>query len=32
MNTDFLDYELPLELIAQQPCPERDQSRLLVTR
>src|SRR5262249_19493299 len=32
MNTDFLDYALPLELIAQQPCPERDQSRLLVTR
>ena len=31
MNADFLKYELPLELIAQQPCPERDQSRLLVT-
>ena len=32
MKTDFLDYQLPLELIAQQPCPERDQPRLLVTR
>lgn len=32
MNTDFLDYELPQELIAQQPYPERDQSRLLVAR
>ena len=32
MNTDFLDYKLPQDLIAQQPCPERDQSRLLVTR
>jgi S-adenosylmethionine:tRNA ribosyltransferase-isomerase len=26
----FLDYDLPPELIAQQPCPERDRSRLLV--
>jgi S-adenosylmethionine:tRNA ribosyltransferase-isomerase len=25
----FLDYELPPQLIAQQPCPQRDQSRLL---
>src|SRR5947209_19757976 len=28
----FLDYELPAELIAQQPAAERDQSRLLVVR
>lgn len=26
----FLDYELPPELIAQEPCPERDRARLLV--
>lgn len=26
----FLDYDLPPHLIAQEPCPERDQSRLLV--
>jgi S-adenosylmethionine:tRNA ribosyltransferase-isomerase len=32
MCTDFLDYRLPQELAAQQPCPERDQSRLMVTR
>jgi S-adenosylmethionine:tRNA ribosyltransferase-isomerase len=32
MNLDFLDYELPQELIAQQPCPERDQARLMVVR
>ena len=30
MNTDDLDYTLPERLIAQQPCPERDQSRMLV--
>jgi S-adenosylmethionine:tRNA ribosyltransferase-isomerase len=28
----FLDYALPPELIAQEPCPERDRSRLLVAR
>jgi S-adenosylmethionine:tRNA ribosyltransferase-isomerase len=28
--TDFLDYHLPPQLIAQDPCPERDRSRLLV--
>jgi S-adenosylmethionine:tRNA ribosyltransferase-isomerase len=28
----MLDYELPAHLIAQQPCGERDQSRLLVAR
>ncbi|MBY0522521.1 MAG: tRNA preQ1(34) S-adenosylmethionine ribosyltransferase-isomerase QueA [Gemmataceae bacterium] len=28
----FLDYELPPELIAQEPAPVRDQSRLLVVR
>jgi S-adenosylmethionine:tRNA ribosyltransferase-isomerase len=32
MRTDFLDYELPPHLIAQQPCPERDQARLMVLR
>jgi S-adenosylmethionine:tRNA ribosyltransferase-isomerase len=30
MIPDFLDYDLPPHLIAQEPCPERDQSRLLV--
>lgn len=30
METDLLDYVLPEELIAQQPCAERDRSRLLV--
>jgi len=30
--TDFFDYDLPQHLIAQQPCAERDQSRLLVVR
>jgi S-adenosylmethionine:tRNA ribosyltransferase-isomerase len=28
----FFEYDLPAELIAQQPCAERDQSRLLVLR
>src|SRR5918911_1306821 len=28
----FLDYELPAELIAQEPAAERDRSRLLVVR
>lgn len=32
MRSDFLDYDLPPHLIAQQPCAERDQSRLLVVR
>jgi S-adenosylmethionine:tRNA ribosyltransferase-isomerase len=32
MSDDFLDYDLPPPLIAQQPRPERDQSRLLVVR
>src|SRR5713101_6110168 len=32
MPTDFFDYHLPPELIAQEPCAERDQSRLLVVR
>ena len=27
---DFFDYELPAELIAQRPAPQRDQSRLMV--
>ena len=30
MQTDFFDYDLPPQLIAQQPCPQRDESRLLV--
>jgi S-adenosylmethionine:tRNA ribosyltransferase-isomerase len=29
-NDLFLDYDLPPHLIAQAPCPDRDQSRLLV--
>jgi S-adenosylmethionine:tRNA ribosyltransferase-isomerase len=29
---DFFDYHLPARLIAQHPCAERDQSRLLVVR
>jgi S-adenosylmethionine:tRNA ribosyltransferase-isomerase len=29
---DFFDYDLPAHLIAQHPCAERDQSRLLVVR
>src|SRR6266851_5496934 len=32
MHIDVFDYELPEHLIAQQPCAERDQSRLLVVR
>lgn len=32
MRTDDFDYELPPELIAQDPAPERAQSRLLVLR
>jgi S-adenosylmethionine:tRNA ribosyltransferase-isomerase len=30
MDLDELDYDLPAELIAQQPAPRRDESRLLV--
>jgi S-adenosylmethionine:tRNA ribosyltransferase-isomerase len=29
-DANFLDYELPAHLIAQEPCAERDQARLLV--
>jgi len=32
MHLDFFDYHLPPELIAQEPCAERDKSRLLVVR
>jgi S-adenosylmethionine:tRNA ribosyltransferase-isomerase len=32
MVTPFIDYELPAHLIAQEPCAERDRSRLLVVR
>jgi S-adenosylmethionine:tRNA ribosyltransferase-isomerase len=32
MNIAHFDYDLPPHLIAQQPAPERDQSRLLVLR
>lgn len=32
MGNEFLDYELPPHLIAQEPCAERDQARLLVVR
>jgi S-adenosylmethionine:tRNA ribosyltransferase-isomerase len=32
MRTDSFDYDLPPRLIAQEPCPERDQARLLVVR
>jgi S-adenosylmethionine:tRNA ribosyltransferase-isomerase len=32
MTNDFLDYDLPPHLIAQEPRPQRDQSRLLVVR
>ncbi len=30
MNMDLLDYELPAQLIATEPAPQRDQSRLMV--
>jgi S-adenosylmethionine:tRNA ribosyltransferase-isomerase len=32
IRIDEFDYELPAHLIAQEPCAERDQSRLLVVR
>jgi S-adenosylmethionine:tRNA ribosyltransferase-isomerase len=32
MHITEFDYDLPEHLIAQHPCPERDQSRLLVVR
>src|SRR5438045_2937611 len=32
MRTEDFDFELPKELIAQAPAPQRDQSRLLVLR
>jgi len=32
MHADFFDYHLPPELVAQEPCSERDKSRLLVVR
>jgi S-adenosylmethionine:tRNA ribosyltransferase-isomerase len=32
MSRAFFDYDLPSDLIAQEPCPERDQARLLVAR
>src|SRR5262249_21750129 len=32
MTRDFLDYDLPPHLIAQQPPPQRDQSPLLLLR
>jgi S-adenosylmethionine:tRNA ribosyltransferase-isomerase len=32
LSTSAFDYELPLDLIAHQPAPERDASRLLVVR
>src|SRR5262245_58278371 len=32
MSPSFFDYDLPAELIAQEPLPERDRSRLLVVR
>jgi S-adenosylmethionine:tRNA ribosyltransferase-isomerase len=32
MGTDWFEYTLPPHLIAQHPCAERDQSRLLVVR
>jgi S-adenosylmethionine:tRNA ribosyltransferase-isomerase len=31
-DTEFLDYDLPAHLIAQEPSPERDQARLLLLR
>ena len=32
MRSDFLDYDLSPHLIAQHPCAERDQSRLMLVR
>jgi S-adenosylmethionine:tRNA ribosyltransferase-isomerase len=32
MRSDLFDYDLPEALIAQEPCPERDRSRLMVVR
>jgi S-adenosylmethionine:tRNA ribosyltransferase-isomerase len=32
MRTDLFDYDLPAHLIAQEPCAQRDQARLLVLR
>src|SRR5262249_1386759 len=32
MRANFFDYHLPPEFIAQEPCAERDKSRLLVVR
>src|SRR5438105_1887353 len=32
MHLDFFEYDLPPDRIAQQPCPERDQSRLLLVQ
>lgn len=32
MRSDLFDYDLPESLIAQEPCPERDRSRLMVVR
>src|SRR5262249_13303609 len=32
MRTAFFDYDLPAHLIAQEPCAQRDQARLLVVR
>jgi len=32
METDYLHYDLPPHLIAQEPCEPRDQARLLVVR
>jgi S-adenosylmethionine:tRNA ribosyltransferase-isomerase len=32
MSDLFFDYDLPADLVAQEPCAERDQSRLLVVR
>src|SRR5690348_8120291 len=32
MRNDLFDYDLPPHLIAQEPAPERDRSRLMVVR
>jgi S-adenosylmethionine:tRNA ribosyltransferase-isomerase len=32
MRSDLFDYDLPPQLIAQEPAPERDRSRLMVVR